>query len=146
MNTTLQTIYLLPISITRHAAVIQALGTLGAKDMTEEIAAALGDGNLGVRWQAVSALTTLGAKEKSKEISRLLSDPSEGVRYMAVRGLHRLKAKETAPILVPLLEDDDSGVREATINALGDFGNREQDLKTFRHPYRINLPDFGQVS
>jgi len=104
----------------------QALGQLGAKQYSADIALLLTDKSVFARSNSAIALGKLHAREYAKQIAVLLEDQEAGgVITSAAFALGQLGAKEYAKNIADLLEDPDESVRCAAVEALGQMEAKE---------------------
>jgi HEAT repeat protein len=104
-------------------AAARRLGELHARDATEDLLDALGDGDAQVR---VLALDSLGSAHGSEAtlalLSAALSDRGRHNRPALLYALGRLEPRGARSLLMPLTEDSDPALRLALAHVAGDLG------------------------
>ncbi len=112
----------------RHKA-IAALGEIKHPNSIAIIRLAIQDQDRFCRQQAALALGRLQAHEHIDVLLELMSDPNEYVRAAVMQALGEIGDSHAVPPLVKLLIDDPSYlVRENAAEALGQFGDKNEQV------------------
>ena len=104
----------------RHAA--ETLGIIGDPRAVQPLVTALGDHDIGVRWQAIHALERIGSDAVEPLVS-VLGTTKNGVRWWAAAVLEKLGSEAVQP-LVSALGDKNWELRQQAIEVLGSLGDR----------------------
>jgi HEAT repeat protein len=89
------------------------------------MAAALRDGDEGIRKEAALGLGILDGKSALPELAQALQDPAPDVRGAAATAIGKVGAPDDGKQLIPLLADESSSVRSRAIRAIGVLRVRE---------------------
>ncbi len=85
-------------------------------------AAALSDGDVAVREEAVYVLSEIGGEAGTQLIGQALMDPDSRVREAAVEAFADMGGERSAQALAIVLYDDDPALREDAVYALDEIG------------------------
>jgi HEAT repeat protein len=106
-----------------RSAALTALGSIGDRSVTADVAAMLDDPTPSVRADAARVLVRLGAGDHVEAIEALLRDPEPDVRSTALELIVQLKKARAIPLIQPLLEDPSTYVRDGAALALVRLGS-----------------------
>lgn len=107
-----------------QAAVIEALGKLGAQDIVDRLTTELVNTDAGVRRAVVEFLGESGRQEVAGTLISKLDDPDPGVRRAVVEALGKLGGQEVVGPLIRNLADHPFE-REAVVRVLSKLGGQE---------------------
>ena len=104
----------------RRAA--EVLGIIGDPRAVQPLVAALGDQDIGVRWQAIRALGRIGAAAVEPLVS-VLGTTTNGVRWWAAAAVEKLGAS-AVQALIRALSDKNWELRQQAVEVLGALGDK----------------------
>jgi HEAT repeat protein len=96
-----------------EAPLLEAMASLGQRELAPHILPMLEIQDPGIRWRAVRALGCVDAKDEAGRMAALLKDPDSYVRRCALRALAAVGAKEFAGDMLALLRDEEAEVCES---------------------------------
>lgn len=109
-----------------EAPLLEAMSSLGQRELAPHILPMLEIQDPGIRWRAVRALGCVDAKDEAGRMAALLKDPDSYVRRCALRALAAVGAKEYAGQMLPLLRDEEADVCESAAEEASLLASAEQ--------------------
>jgi len=101
---------------------VETLGIIGDPRAVQPLVAALGDQDIGVRWQAIRALERIGSPAVEPLVS-VLGMTKNGVRWWAATAVEKLGAV-AVQALIRALSDTNWELRQQVAEVLGALGDR----------------------
>lgn len=105
--------------IRTHA--VSCLGRVGREKALGQLGGLLGDGNVNIRFAAVSALASVGPKAIPL-LAKAVDDNDDRVCMQAIKSIGMVGGSAAAKLLADALGDDDEYFRAAAAAALGEAG------------------------
>lgn len=119
------------------APALEALGSLGLRELSPHILPFLKTPDPGIRWRAVKALGDIDAKDDAKEVAEMLKDDDSFVRLCALRSLSAMGARDRTGAMLELLKDEDPDVCQGAAEEASVLATPEQ--------IRLTLPLLAQT-